>query len=150
MAIRVKFGINASQRTYFDPVSGLRLNHGDTSPDLTGQDCRGIIKELGQEMPILELLEGSLAPVGLEDTVTTETDTKTYSFVAVANRKARIFNICNLGDGDVKFRFDGEASANGFRLVKGQSWNETMDYPLSYVEVSLASGASATYRMEIE
>lgn len=149
MAITVKLKNNAFSQVWYDPLTGIRLQRGETSGDLAGLDCRNIIDELGKGVTSeLEITEGTLAIQGFEGTVNSG-NPQVYDFITQANRKARWLSVSNVGSGDLRVQLDGDESA-GIILEAGQSFEDDMPYPVTTAEISLASGTGAQYRMAVK
>jgi len=144
MAIKVRLTDTESGH-FIDALTGISLdNENTTSGDLSGKDCRNVIKGISDG--ILELISGYLGPAILEGTVGADIN---YDFLAQADRKVNEICIKCDGPGDIEIIFDGNAGL-GVIVRTGESFSYTFDYPISTAKVALDSGVSADFRMVVK
>ena len=149
MAITVRL-IDQVNGQFYDPITGVNLrgtsllgNGSVTSGDLTGLDCRNIIK--GIDDYFIEITAGYLGPVSLSGSVAPNI---LYDMLASANRRIVDLSVICDGPGDIGLKFD--PPSDSVVVTNGEVFSYELDIPVESLSVLLNAGASAAYRIVVK
>lgn len=142
MAIKVRLAGGSKYNVWKDLDNGISVcgKGVDTeSSDLTGYDCRNVIKAIG--MGILELSEGYLGPVSINGTVPGAP--VTIDCVTAANFKPSKLVVTNTGTGTFYLKINSDPN-DGILIPSGGV--VTIDSPIPISSITISQGsAPATY-----